>query len=88
MSFLDSFTFINYSKHKILKNEAFERGFKLGEELAIELLRDKQRYNCRKLNDFEKEMVMKFLEDYNFEFGYDPYNGGFYITKRRTDESR
>ena len=88
MSFLDNFTFINYAKHKVLKEEAFERGFNCAKELAVEFLRDKQQYNCRKLNDIEKEMVMNFLIENNFEFGYHYEDGGFYVLKTRTNEDR
>jgi hypothetical protein len=73
---------ISWNKHSIEKEKSFERGFREGQEQAIEKLRDVQKYDCRLLNDFEKAIVIKFLEEYNLEFGYNPYEGGFYVIKK------
>ena len=65
-----------------MKNEAFDRGEKLGRETAIDDLRDAQRYNCINLTQEEKDEVMKYLVDNNLEFGYN-VDEGFYIVKKR-----
>jgi hypothetical protein len=65
-----------------MKNEVFERGEKHGREMAIEELRNAQRYNCVNLTQEEKDEVMKYLVDNNLEFGYN-VESGFYIVKKR-----
>ena len=66
-----------------IKNESFERGEKHGREMAVEELRNAQRYNCVNLTQEEKDEVMKYLSDNNLEFGYDVIEGGFYILKKQ-----
>jgi len=66
-----------------IKNESFERGEKHGREMAVEELRNAQRYNCVNLTQEEKDEVMKYLVDNNLEFGYNVDAGGFYIVKKR-----
>jgi hypothetical protein len=66
-----------------MKNEAFERGEKCGIYMAIDELRDAQRYNCINLTQEEKDEVMKYLVDNKLEFGYNVDEGGFYIVKKR-----
>jgi hypothetical protein len=66
-----------------MKNEAFERGEKCGRYMAIDELRDAQRYNCINLTQEEKDEVMKYLVDNKLEFGYNVEEGGFYIVKKR-----
>lgn len=66
-----------------MKNEAFERGEKCGIYMAIDELRDAQRYNCINLTQEEKDEVMKYLVDNKLEFGYNVDEGGFYIMKKR-----
>ena len=65
-----------------IKNESFERGEKHGREMAIDELRDVQKYNCVNLTQEEKDEVMKYLVDNNLEFGYN-VESGFYIVKKR-----
>ena len=65
-----------------IKNESFERGEKHGREMAVEELRNAQRYNCVNLTQEEKDEVMKYLVDNNLEFGYN-VESGFYIIKKR-----
>jgi hypothetical protein len=65
-----------------IKNESFERGEKHGREMAIDELRDTQKYNCTTLTEEEKDTVMKYLIDNNLEFGYNVDAGGFYILKK------
>jgi len=65
-----------------IKNESFERGEKHGREMAVEELRNAQRYNCVNLTQEEKDEVMKYLVDNNLEFGYN-VDEGFYIVKKR-----
>ena len=65
-----------------IKNESFERGEKHGREMAIEELRNAQRYNCVNLTQEEKDEVMKYLVDNNLEFGFN-VESGFYIVKKR-----
>jgi hypothetical protein len=65
-----------------IKNESFERGEKHGREMAVEELRNAQRYNCVNLTQEEKDEVMKYLVDNNLEFGYN-VERGFYIVKKR-----
>lgn len=76
------FNTISWKKHCLEKEKSFERGFRTGKEQAIEDLRNVQKYDCRLLNDFEKAIVMNFLEKYNLEFGYNVYESGFYILKK------
>ena len=71
-----------YNQIRKMKNEAFDRGEKLGRETAIDDLRDTQRYNCINLTQEEKDEVMKYLVDNNLEFGYN-IDEGFYIVKKR-----
>jgi len=66
-----------------MKNEAFDRGEKCGRYIAIDELRDAQRYNCINLTQEEKDEVMKYLVDNKLEFGYNVDEGGFYIVKKR-----
>jgi hypothetical protein len=66
-----------------MKNEAFDRGEKCGIYMAIDELRDAQRYNCINLTQEEKDEVMKYLVDNKLEFGYNVEEGGFYIVKKR-----
>jgi len=66
-----------------MKNKAFDRGEKCGIYMAIDELRDAQRYNCINLTEAEKDEVMKYLVDNKLEFGYNVDEGGFYIVKKR-----
>jgi hypothetical protein len=66
-----------------MKNEAFDRGENCGVKMAIDELRDAQRYNCINLTQEEKDEVMKYLVDNKLEFGYNVEEGGFYIVKKR-----
>lgn len=72
-----------YNEIRRMKNEAFERGEKCGIYMAIDELRDAQRYNCINLTQEEKDEVMKYLVDNKLEFGYNVEEGGFYIVKKR-----
>jgi len=74
-----------YNQIRRLKNEAFERGTKLGMKTAIDYLRDVQKYNCTNLTEEEKCQVMKYLSDNNLEFGYNVIKGGFYIMKKQNN---
>jgi hypothetical protein len=65
-----------------MKNEVFDRGEKHGREMAIDELRDVQKYNCVNLTQEEKDEVMKYIVDNNLEFGYN-VESGFYIVKKR-----
>jgi hypothetical protein len=82
MNFLDNLPYISNNKAKQMRLDSFERGFRVGQEEAIDALRDIQKYEYRNLNNFEKQIVIKFLQENNLEFGYDVENGGFYILKR------
>jgi hypothetical protein len=82
MNFLDNLPSISNNKAKQMRLDSFERGFRVGQKEAIDALRDTQQYNCKSLNDFEKAIVMKFLDEYNLEFGYNVEEGGFYVLKR------
>jgi hypothetical protein len=82
LSFLDDLPSISNNKAKQMRIDSFERGFRVGKEEAIDILRDKQKHDCRSLDEFERAMIMKFLEDHNLEFGYNIIEGGFYILKR------
>jgi hypothetical protein len=72
-----------YNEIRRMKNEAFDRGEKCGIYMAIDELRDAQRYNCINLTQEEKDEVMKYLVDNKLEFGYNIEEGGFYIVKKR-----
>jgi hypothetical protein len=72
-----------YNEIRRMKNEAFDRGEKCGMYMAIDELRDAQRYNCTNLTEEEKDEVMKYLVDNKLEFGYNVDEGGFYIMKKR-----
>jgi hypothetical protein len=72
-----------YNEIRRMKNEAFNRGEKCGIYMAIDELRDAQRYNCINLTQEEKDEVMKYLVDNKLEFGYNVDEGGFYIVKKR-----
>jgi hypothetical protein len=72
-----------YNEIRRMKNEAFDRGEKCGIYMAIDELRDAQRYNCINLTQEEKDEVMKYLVDNKLEFGYNVEEGGFYIVKKR-----
>jgi hypothetical protein len=65
-----------------MKNEVFDRGVNCGIKMAIDELRDAQRYNCVNLTQEEKDEVMKYLVDNDLEFGYN-VDEGFYIVKKR-----
>jgi hypothetical protein len=85
ITLLDVFNRIpEFSWHTLKKEtkKSFERGYKVGKRDAIDCLTDKQKYECKNLNEWEKATVMAFLEQNNLEFGYDLENGGFYILKR------
>ena len=71
-----------YNQIRKMKNEAFDRGEAVGIKMAIDELRDAQRYNCINLTQEEKDEVMKYLVDNNLEFGYN-VDEGFYIVKKR-----
>jgi hypothetical protein len=73
---------ISNNAAKSMRLESFERGYRVGKEEAIDILRDKQKHDCRSLDEWEKAMVMQFLEQNNLEFGYNVIEGGFYILKR------
>jgi hypothetical protein len=66
-----------------IREQAYKTGLEVGEHLAIESLRDRQKYDCRNLTEQEKEEVMQYLINNNLEFGYNVENGGFYVLKRR-----
>jgi hypothetical protein len=66
-----------------LREQAYKTGLEVGENLAIESLRDRQKYDCRNLTEQEKEEVMQYLINNNLEFGYNVENGGFYVLKRK-----
>jgi hypothetical protein len=85
MNFLDNLPYISNNKAKQMRLDSFERGFRVGQEEAIDALRDIQKYEYRNLNNFEKQIVIKFLQENNLEFGYDVENGGFYILKRKSN---
>ncbi len=72
-----------YNEIRRMKNEAFNRGEAVGIKMAIDELRDAQRYNCINLTQEEKDEVMKYLVDNKLEFGYNVEEGGFYIVKKR-----
>ena len=72
-----------YDELRRMKNEAFERGENCGVQMAIDELRDAQKYDCINLTQEEKSEVMKYLTDNNLEFGYNVIEGGFYIMKKR-----
>ncbi len=78
-----SLSLYTYDQIRKMKNEAFDRGEKCGIKMAIDELRDAQRYNCINLTQEEKDEVMKYLVDNNLEFGYNVDEGGFYIVKKR-----
>ena len=82
LSFLDDLPSISRNKAREMRIDSFERGYRVGKEEALDCLRDKQKHNCKNLNEWEKAMVMQFLEQNNLEFGYDFESGGFYILKR------
>jgi len=71
-----------YNQIRRMKNEAFDRGENCGIKMAIDELRDTQKYNCVNLTEEEKNEVMKYLADNNLEFGYSVIEGGFYILKK------
>jgi hypothetical protein len=77
-----SLSLYTYDQIRRMKNEVFERGEKYGREIAIDELRNAQRYNCVNLTQEEKDEVMKYLVDNNLEFGYN-VESGFYIVKKR-----
>jgi hypothetical protein len=82
MNFLDNLPSISNNKAKQMRLDSFERGFRVGKEEALDALRDIQKYEYINLNNFEKQIVIKFLQENNLEFGYDVENGGFYVLKR------
>lgn len=72
-----------YNQIRKMKNEVFDRGVNCGIKMAIDELRDAQKYNCIHLTEEEKSEVMKYISDNNLEFGYDVIEGGFYILKKQ-----
>lgn len=74
-----------YDELRRMRNEAFERGENCGVKMAIDELRDAQKYDCINLTEKEKAEVMKYLIDNNLEFGYNVIEGGFYIMKKRIE---
>jgi hypothetical protein len=82
LSFLEDLPSISRNKAREMRIDSFERGYRVGSREAIDILRDKQKHDCRLLDEWEKAMVMQFLEQNNLEFGYDFESGGFYILKR------
>jgi hypothetical protein len=67
---------------KEMRNDAYERGFNAAKREATDFLTDKQQYDCRTLTEVEKEMVMRFLDYNNLEFGYNVDAKGFYVLKK------
>jgi len=82
LGFLDNLPSISNNTAKSMRLESFERGYRAGSREAIDVLRDVQKYDCKNLNEWERAIVMQFLEQNNLEFGYDFESGGFYILKR------
>ena len=68
---------------KEMRLDSFERGFNVAKRESIEFLTDKQKYDCKTLTEEEKSMVMEFLKKHNLQFGYDVFNGGFYVLKTK-----
>ncbi len=82
---LDIFNMIpEYSWNRLKKEskKSFDLGYKIGKQNALDCLTDKQKYNYKNLNEWEKATVISFLEQNNLEFGYDCESGGFYILKK------
>ena len=77
------YQFIHDDVLKDMRNESFERGYQTAKRDSIEFLTDKQKLDCRSLTGDEWEMVIKFLEKYNLQFGYDVSSGGFYVLKTK-----
>jgi len=77
-----------YNQIRRIKNEVFERGVNCGIKMAIDELRDVQKYNCIHLTEEEKSEVMKYLYGNNLEFGYDVMEGGFYILKKTKQQEQ
>ncbi len=71
-----------YNQIRKIKNEVFERGVNCGIKMAIDELRDAQKYDCINLTEEEKSEIMKYLSDNNLEFSYNVIEGGFYILKK------
>jgi len=62
--------------------EWYRVGYKVGKREALDCLIDRQKYNYKNLNEWEKATVIAFLEQNNLEFGYDFESGGFYVLKK------
>ena len=88
LSFLDDLPSISWNKARDMRIASFERGYRVGKEEAIDVLRDVQKYDCKNLNEWERAIVMQFLDQYNLEFGYDVEAGGFYVLKRKSNERK
>jgi hypothetical protein len=76
------FNILTNAELKAIRNEAFERGERHGKDIAIYDLRDAQKYSVRHLSNDEYAKVIAFLKENNLEFGYDAFEGGFYVLKR------
>jgi hypothetical protein len=83
LSFLDYLPSISWNKAREMRIDSFDRGYRLGKKEAIDFLRDVQKYDCKNLNEWERAIVMQFLDEYNLEFGYNFEKGGFYVLKRK-----
>jgi hypothetical protein len=68
---------------KSIRDSNYAAGLKVGTQTAIDELRDVQNYQCISLTAIEKEKVMSFLIENNFEFGYNVQSGGFYVLKKK-----
>jgi hypothetical protein len=79
---MNSIGIYTYNQIRKIKNKAFERGENCGVQMAIDELRDAQKYDCINLTEEEKSEIMKYLSDNNLEFGYNVIEGGFYILKK------
>ncbi len=67
---------------KSLMDSNYSAGLRVGAQVAIDELRDIQKYDCVNLTSEEKEKVMSFLIENNLEFGYNVASGGFYVLKK------
>jgi hypothetical protein len=71
---------------KSVRDLNYSAGLRVGTQNVIDELRDIQNYECINLTPEEKEKVMSFLIENNFEFGYNVASGGFYVLKRIKSE--
>jgi len=78
------FNILTNAELKAKLNESFERGERHGKDIAIHDLRDVQKYSVRNLSNDEYAKVISFLKENNLEFGYDVFDGGFYVLKVTT----